>query len=272
MRFFLQSGILSVIYLLGSAQVALCASAARSVKEGNAAYHRKQFDAAIEAYKRAAALNSGSGIVNFDLGAANYKKGDYAAAVDYFTRCLVEGEPALEAAASYNIANSKYRQAETKERLNLQEAISAYEEALSYYKRAIELNSEDIDAKANYELTVQKIELLKEQLKQQNQQEQQKQKPEPEQNKESPESEGSQRPEEGEKESQPESGGVKPQEDEEQKDDSQPQGSSPEPEETEEMTEEEAKALLEGFRQEEASAQEDQHKKIRAYPEVLKDW
>ncbi|NQT23186.1 MAG: tetratricopeptide repeat protein, partial [Candidatus Omnitrophica bacterium] len=163
------------ILLLFSAQFGYAASARRAVKQGNRLYEEEKFEEALKEYQKAQGKLPDSDIVNFDVGTALYKKSDYRKAVDSFTKTLITEDKDLEAGANYNIGNAKYRQGSLIENSDLEDAIRLYRESLDYYKRAIELNEEDEDAKFNYEFVEKKLEAL---LKKQEQQENQKEKQE----------------------------------------------------------------------------------------------
>ncbi|MBF0608979.1 MAG: hypothetical protein SFH39_03145 [Candidatus Magnetobacterium sp. LHC-1] len=108
-----------------------------------------------------------SDVQNFRLGAESYRKGDYAGAVDRYTKSLVSKDPTAEMRANYNIGNSKYMAGKKLEQNAPSDALSLYRQSLQYFKRAIELNEKDMDAKVNYELTDKKIRELSEKLKNQ---------------------------------------------------------------------------------------------------------
>jgi len=132
----------------------------REVKRGNTLYAKEEYDEALEKYNNALAESPDSDVINFDIGAAYYKKEDYGNAEDTFTRSLATEDKKLEAKANYNIGNTKYRQANLKENTDFQGAVRGYRQSLDYYKRAIELDETDEDAKFNYEFTEKKIKML----------------------------------------------------------------------------------------------------------------
>ncbi|MBF0317006.1 MAG: hypothetical protein HQL04_02445 [Nitrospirae bacterium] len=108
-----------------------------------------------------------SDVQNFRLGAESYRKGDYGKAVEHYTKSMVGNDPAVEMRAHYNVGNSKYMMAKKLEQSDPSGALSLYQQSLQYFRRAIELNEKDMDAKVNYELTDKKIRELSERLKNQ---------------------------------------------------------------------------------------------------------
>jgi len=72
----------------------------------------------------------------------------------------------------YNVGNTRYRMAEAAGQRDINAAIENYREAAKYYKRAMELEPEDVDAKINYEFVTRKIKEAEQQKQQQQNQEQ----------------------------------------------------------------------------------------------------
>lgn len=263
-------------------QPALCfaESAAKAVRKGNRMYREKKYDEAIKDYNEARIAKPNSDIVNFDAGAALYKKGDYEKAVDSFTKALLTEDTAFESCANYNIGNSKYRQSELKENTDLKAAIALCRQSLDYYKRAIELNENDKDAKYNHEFVEKKLKALLDKLKRQQKQQKKKKKQEEQQKKQKqkgkekkkePEKSKDKKKGEEQKKQQPkDKGGAKPGEKKKEK---QPAEKKEEKARVKprKMSEEEARMLLEAYGKEEAGKTSDK-RKSRYYPEVLKDW
>ena len=159
-----------VVSLVYSTQP-LCANSAKKItKRGNKFYREKKFDQALQEYNKAQTILPNSGLINFNMGTAYYRKSNYPKAIAAFTKSLVTRNSKLEEKANYNIANTKYRQGQLKENTDLATAISLYRESLDYYQRAIELNGNDQDAKFNHEFVEKKMKMLMDKLKQQQKQ------------------------------------------------------------------------------------------------------
>jgi tetratricopeptide (TPR) repeat protein len=219
-----------------------------------------------------------------------YKKGDFQNAVDAFTKSLLTEDKELEARANYNIANSKYSLGNLKINTDLSGSVSLYREALDYYKRAIELNQDDTEAKYNHELVEKKLKVLLDRLKNQPEEEQKnKDKQDQGQNKQdqqsNPESGSEQQKEEEsgtEKQEQGTQDGNQDQQDQqsaaesgaeqqenEEKGEGQAVEQSPD-EEAKEMSPEEARMLLDAYGDEEATQMK---QGSTGYNDrVLKDW
>lgn len=247
------------------------ASPAKEIREGNRLYEQEKYDDAIAKYHSAQTELPDSDIINFNMGTAMYKKGDFQNAVDAFTRALVTEDKELEARANYNIANSKYRLGNLMINTDLTGAVHYYREALDYYKRAIELDQDDTEAKYNHELVEKRLKVLLDKLKNQPEQKDQKQDKQSQNSKEdqSQYSAGKDQEEKEEKGQQ----AVQQQGDtgeETGKEDGKAAEIGP-AEETERMSPEEARMLLEAYGQEEAG---DRMKRYEGayFPEVQKDW
>jgi len=266
--------IISVIWLLYPALGAFAASVSSAVGRGNILYQEEKFDEALEEYNEAQAILPDSDIINYNIGVARYKKGDYQGAIEAFIKAFTTDDVELEAKVNYNIGNSKYKQGELKETTDLKDAISIYKETLDYYKRSIEISEKDNDAKFNHEFIERKIEILMDKLKQQDQQEQNKkdEKEEQKDKQQQADQEGQREEEKGErKEEDEKKEGEKGDGEEKEQDEPKESGLDSE-EETEEMSEEEARLLLEGYRQEEESKGKIIDKKKGVPHRVLKDW
>lgn len=260
-------GIMGVVLLAFPLQ-GFCSSASGLIGRGNKSYRKKAFNKALADYKQASEKIPESDIANFNLGTAYYQVKDFAQAKSAFTKSLTTKEPLIEAKVNYNIANTVSRQAQLEENSDIAKSIKLYEEALQYYRRAIELDEKDPDAKFNYEFIEKRIEELRKQ--EQEQKDQQKQQDKQQQDK--------QQQDKKDKEQQQQQDQQPQQDPREQDSQDQPQDQEPDqqqdsgPSQEDEMSPEQARLLLEGHRQQEESDQKDKHKKALAYPHVLKDW
>jgi Ca-activated chloride channel family protein len=137
------------------------------VDEGNKLYEQGKYDEAVEKYSEARNESPDSDIANFNLGAARYKKGQYREAIEAFTRALNTEDREIEEKAVYNMANSKYQLGSGQAEKDLNTAVALYREALDYYKRAMEIDEDDRDAKYNHELVERQLKVLLDRLKNQ---------------------------------------------------------------------------------------------------------
>lgn len=262
-------------FIFLAAPFAFAKDSATIVADANRLYKAGKYDAALKLYDEALISNPDSPILHFNLGSANFKKGDYEKAVSWFEKAALSGGTQLEAKANYNIGNAKYKLGKRKENTNLSATVKLLGEALDYYKRAIEVNNKGKDAKINYELVERELKALWDKLKQQAHKKEQGQKVE---------NRGQEKEEEVKEEQAEEKQGQKEEEkakeekalsESEQASPAQPaaQGESVlEPQETKEMSTEEARMLLEGYRQEEDAKGQIKYIRQGRLGEVDKDW
>jgi Ca-activated chloride channel family protein len=291
---------LALILALSAATIHLCASVSLAedspglLEKGNRLYKQKKYDEAIKLYNEAQIKSPDSPEISYNIGIAQYKKEDYEPAISHFEKATVSRDRMLEAKANFNIGNAKYKLGKLKENTDLNQTIELLRQGLDYYKRAIELDPKDEDAKINHELVEKELKALMDKSKQQ----QDKQKgqaeekqgnrgqEEQEEQKERPQGEtGSGKQEDARKDSgaakQEESGS----EDEKEQEPgvvagAEKAGGEKQPgqeetamaEERGQMSEEEANMLLDGYRQEESSAGKLEDRGKGRFADVLKDW
>lgn len=260
-------------------------SANQSVKKGNKLYKEGNYDEALKNYSASSANQSDSDILNFNIGTALFKKDDFEKAIEAFTKALLTENNEVEAMANYNIGNSKFKLGQLKENSDLSNAVALFREALDYYKRAIELDGKEKDAKFNHEYVENKLKVLLDKLKQQEEKEKDKQENEKENKQEGPQKqqadsadrknkkEEKQAKAEDEETSNSNEEMKKQETDEEGKGIGQDEGPPPEPDKEGEMSREEARMILKQYGQEEKSAGNLHYKERKGdYREVLKDW
>lgn len=154
-----------VLYLMADRSFVLAAdSVQRLIVKGNDSYKSAGYEGAISLYNQALAKDPGSALLNFNIGTAYFKEGEYDKAAGFFEKSALCDDKALEAKANYNLGNSRYKSAKVKEGSNLSEAVSLMRQALDYYKRAIRLNENDKDAKINHEITERQLKGLLDRL------------------------------------------------------------------------------------------------------------
>lgn len=261
--------------------------AKKNVKEANGLYRQGKLDEALQKYNDASVTLPDSDIVTFNMGAALYKKEDYQKAIDAFTKALISEDKKLEADALYNLGNCKYKLGKLKENTDLSSTMALLRESLDYYKRAVELDQKNTDARFNHEFVERELKILLDKLKQQQsnqdkqkdqeqQQEEQKQgtcsttgKEQGKEDKEKEESAQEKEQQQQEKEGQE---GQSQQEEKQQKKEQAVAEEAQQEEQGKELSEEGARALLERYGQDEATP-DYRDKGARSYErEVLKDW
>lgn len=151
---------------------AYCAFYETIVNDANSLYEEGKYDEAIEKYQEALKENEGDPVTNFNIANAFYKKGDYKNAHMFYTKALTSDELHMETMVNYNLGNTFFKQGNMLERDNLEEASVFYDKSLHHYKRAVDLDETDRDAKYNYELARLKLEEVKKKLKEQQERDQ----------------------------------------------------------------------------------------------------
>ena len=263
------------------------ASTASDITAGNKLYEQKQYDKAIEEYSKAEDEGLNADILSFNKGTALYKQGKYKEALDAFTNSLITEDKGIEAMANYNIANTEFRLGSDNINGDLSKAIQLYKQSLDHYKRSVELDENNDDARYNHELVEKRVKVLLDQQKNQPEQEKEKEQKKDKEDKgdeqegEEQQSGGSDK--EQSKEEQ-ETEGDRSGDDEQDKETGQEQSSQEEKTDSgdsadtgeeevkgQEMTPEEANMLLEAFGEEESLDSLEKQGKAR-FRGVIKNW
>lgn len=159
-----------VIVLLAVAlalYVSLLPNNVKDVKNGNRLYVQQKYDEALERYMQAAKKAPDSDIVNFNIGAALYKKGDFENIAAYFKKALLTEDKKLKEKTYYNLGNVSYKIAMHKRDEDLESTVGLLEQSLVEYAKALKLNKENEDAQYNYAYVKNLLDNLKEQLQEQ---------------------------------------------------------------------------------------------------------
>ncbi len=109
-------------------------------EEGNKAYQEKKYKTALENYKKARDKSPEDPAIRYNVGSALYQTEQYQEAEKEFDKVIKQSDknPELKAKALYNYGNTQYR-------------LGKFEKAIESYKKALEINPDDKDAKYNLE-------------------------------------------------------------------------------------------------------------------------
>jgi len=152
----------------------------KKVREGNRLYADGNYLEAHDRYTDAQVDAPEMRELDFNVGDTLYKQRKYEAALDAYSRAAATIQPAIEADAYYNIGNCKYMLGEQ------QGALQLMREAIDAYRHALSIDPDDVDAKFNIEYVQRRIkELLSQQQQQQQQQQDQQQQEQQEQDQQS---------------------------------------------------------------------------------------
>ncbi len=133
------------------------------IEKGSALYDSKKYDEAVKSFIDAQIESPENPKLKYNVANTHYKMRNYEEAVkNYQDVAATAQDIQLEEKSIYNIGNCMYRQ-------------GRLEEAVEYYKKALELDPNDQDAKYNLEFVREEIKKRINQAKQrENQQEQEK--------------------------------------------------------------------------------------------------
>ena len=222
-------------------------------------YDEGRFQEALETYREAQIEHPELPELQYNLGNALYKTGDFDSAAKAFKEAVARAPgSSLPQRSLYNLGNALFNQ-------------QAYGEAAAAYKQALEGGFDDEDVRSNLELALQRLQQQEQQQQQDNQQneeedessESQQNQPDSSQQRQKQEDEGDQS--ENESEGSPPQTGEQPPRD---RDDEEGTGETV-PEDAK-MAREEAEQLLDALAD---SEQEAQRRRFRARPSAQqRDW
>jgi Ca-activated chloride channel family protein len=131
------------------------------------AYEKGDFAAATREYAAAAQRDPKTPVLQFNLGSAAYRAGQYPQAAQAFQASIsrsVSADPkrlAEQEDAYYNLGNTLYRTGQGTLQSSQQQTLQSWEQAVKAYDTALELRADDADAKYNRDLVKRKIDELK---------------------------------------------------------------------------------------------------------------
>lgn len=151
---------LVALFMLGAFTLAAQASPNRAEE----LYDSGRYDAALKEYQRLLRGSPKDARLAFNAGAAAYQAKNYEQAATHFNDSLIASDLGLQERAYYNLGNTNYRLGEQANDPAQKE--THWQEATNNFGSALKLNSQDADAKFNYDFVRQKLEELKKQQQQ----------------------------------------------------------------------------------------------------------
>jgi len=215
---------------------------ARATDEAQRLYDSQQYEDAIRRYDRIISEHPEWEEAHFGRGAALYKADQIDEAMREFELAIPSKNPRQKSAAFYNLGNALLKS----QRL---------EESMRFYRRALELNPRDYDAKHNFELARQMLQ--QEQQDQQQNQDQQNQEQEQQQQQNQP----------GQQNQPPEQ-----EQEQQQKQESQPQQQPQQQKREQEKSQEEAAQVLDALKDTEKKMMQECMKTKYSGMKKEKDW
>lgn len=153
--------VLALVCLFACTGTASADSFKKEISKGNQSYREGNYDEAAKHYRSAEIDRPGSPVAAYNLGTALVTGKDYEGALPKLGEAASKLTGPEQAKAHYNIGNGFF-------------GAGKFEEAIGAYKKTLEVNPNDRDAKYNLELA---LKMLEEQKKnQQNQKQNQKEK------------------------------------------------------------------------------------------------
>lgn len=128
--------------------------------EGLNNYKNKKFEEAKIYYEQVIANTEENSAAVLGLGASQYQLGDIPTAAKSFEEALKSEDKEIQEKAYYNLGNAIYDQQRP-------------QESIAFYRKALELNPNDDDAKFNYELAKYLVQEQQQDQNQENQDDQQ---------------------------------------------------------------------------------------------------
>lgn len=151
----------AAVFLLGVASTAFADSFNKEISKGNQSYRKGNYDEAARCYRSAEIDRPGSPVAAYNLGTALTTGKNYEEALSKLGEAASKLTGPEQALAHYNTGNALF-------------GAEKFDEAVGAYKKTLEINPNDRDAKYNLELALKKLEEQKK--NQQNQKQNQKQK------------------------------------------------------------------------------------------------
>jgi Ca-activated chloride channel family protein len=164
---------LQTVSAVGIFALAIPSGAHASPQAAEQAYKKGDYATAEKQYEQAAVQNPQTAPLQFNLGAASYKTGDYAKALPAFQKALDTDQIPVQQQAYYDMGNTQYRVGQKTEKSSPEDTIKTWQAAIQSYDAALKLKSDDTDAKFNRDFVQKKLDELQKQ--QQQKQDQQKQ-------------------------------------------------------------------------------------------------
>jgi Ca-activated chloride channel homolog len=156
------------------ALMAVASNAQASPQSAEQAYKKGDFGTAEKQYEQAAEQHPQAAPLQFNVGAAAYKTGQYGQALPAFQKALGTDDVAVQQQAYYNIGNTQYRVGQKTEKSAPQETIKTWQGAVQSYDAALKLKPDDGDAKYNRDFVQKKLDQLQKQQDQKKQDQQKK--------------------------------------------------------------------------------------------------
>lgn len=131
-------------------------------KAGVNLYSASDFEGALREFSRAQEYAPESGLLYFNLGTTQYRRGDYERAQEALERAIrTSDDVGLVQRAWFNLGNTHYQAGLGPAGVpSSTEELAHWEESIKAYEKALDLDPEDQDAKFNLELVRRRLKQL----------------------------------------------------------------------------------------------------------------
>ena len=219
-------------------------------------YQNQEYEEAKNYYENII-IKSGENVEeHLGSGASSYQKGDWELAKESFQETLKSGDKNLRSKAFYNLGNTFYKNNKT-------------EEAISLYRKALELNPNDKEARFNYEYLKYQKKPPEDDNKEKDKQEQEQKDEEQEQKDEEQEQKDEEQEQKDEEQEQKDEEQKQKDEEQEQKDEEQDQAKPSNEEKDQDLKQ--AESILDALKQDEKIMQKKQISRAKSR-KLAKDW
>ena len=215
-------------------------------------YQNQEYEEAKNYYENIIIKKRENVEAHFGSGASSYQKGDWEVAKQSFQESLKSSDNDLRSKAYYNLGNTFFKDNKS-------------EEAISFYRKALELNPNDKEAIFNYEYLKYQKKPPEEENKEKQKQEEEQKKEEQEQKEEEKEQKEEEKDQKEEEQKQKE----QEQNEQEQKDQEQNQEESSNEEKDQDLKQ--AESILDALKQDEKIMQKKQISRAKSR-KLAKDW
>jgi Ca-activated chloride channel family protein len=137
-----------------------------SAADAEKLYQRGDYAQAHKEYAASARKQPTAAKLQFDVGAAAYKSGEFESATTAFQSAIRTGALPVQHRAYYNLGNAEYRVGQQTQQSQPQATIARWQAAVKSYDAALQLQSNDADAKFNRDLVQRKLAQLQQQQRQ----------------------------------------------------------------------------------------------------------
>ena len=160
---------ITITLLVCAISSAAFADTATEINSANALLRGGKIDEALATYQNVTADETNKDGLNYNVGVAQYRKGDLESAKALFTEAATSTDNHLASAARYNLGNCHYADAVAAAENDKHAAIESLAQAIENYRASLIGNPNHADARANIELAVELLKTLKQEEEQQQQ-------------------------------------------------------------------------------------------------------